>query len=491
MRTPNFDEHLRFGSTPSTPSTSTGKATAATKLVRLAQARYRFAQADDGRAFAVPLDGPPIARPLDGSRASLRSELAAAYFAENGAAASRTALGDALGVLDGWAAEAEREPLALRTGTHDGDVVLDLGGADGRCLRIRAGLVEVVDRSPIVFRRTELTSAMPMPTFGADIGHLRDLVNVTQEDLPLLVGWALSTWLDIPRPILFLTGEQGCGKSSAARAIAQLLDPSPAPLRSSPRDVEAWVVAAAGSQVVALDNVSNVPDWLSDALCRAATGEGLVRRALYTNDGLSVVTFRRSVILTSIDAGALRGDLGERLVAVELEQIEPDRRRTDAELEIAFAAAAPDLLGALLDLAAKVLTVLPELDVADLPRMADFGRLLVALDCVTGWQSLDCYRDACAMIAIDVIAGDPLAAAIVELMATRLQWSGTAADLYAKLPRPEQSAWPKSPKSLGGALKRVAPALRGQGLDISWERTNTARIINITATEPGHEKVTL
>ncbi|HEY8094363.1 MAG TPA: hypothetical protein VID93_11290 [Acidimicrobiales bacterium] len=53
-------------------------------------------------------------------------------------------------------------------------------------------------------------------------------------------------------------------------------------LRAVPRDLEGWAVAAAGSYVVGLDNLS---------------GEAIVRRALYTDSGLSVVAFRRAVVV--------------------------------------------------------------------------------------------------------------------------------------------------------------------------------------------------
>lgn len=460
----------------------------ATKLVKLAQDRYRFAQADDGRAFAVPLDGPPIARPLDGTRSSLRAELAARYFDETGTAAGKSAISDALNALDGFAAEADRETLSLRVGTMPGSIVVDLGTPDGRCAKVVPGRVELLERAPLVFRRTELTMGLPVPERGGAIERLGELVNVTATDLPLLVGWCLSTLFDIPRPILFLTGEQGTGKSTAAKTIVQLFDPSPAPLRAAPRDVDSWVVAAAGSQLVALDNLSHVPEWLSDALCRAATGEGLVKRALYTDDGLSVITFRRSIILTTIDAGALRGDLGERLVPVELERITADRRRTDAELDLAFKEAAPRLFGALLELAADVLEVLPTVDVTDLPRMADFGRLLAALDVVKGWRSLDAYRAAVEQVAADVVAGDPLAAGVVEFMAEKSKWTGTATELLQRLAtyRPDGAGWPRTAKTLSGALARLAPALRGQGIQVSRSKgTGGSRSITLEVGQSG------
>ncbi len=109
--------------------------------------------------------------------------------------------------------------------------------------------------------------------------------------------------------------------------------PSPAPVRAAPRHVEDWAVGAAGSWVVAVDNLSYIAPWFSDALCRASTGDGLVKRVLYTDADLSVLAFRRCVILTSIDAGALRGDLADRMLLVDLEPIGAADRRTDADLD--------------------------------------------------------------------------------------------------------------------------------------------------------------
>jgi hypothetical protein len=108
--------------------------------------------------------------------------------------------------------------------------------------------------------------------------------------------------------------------------------PSPVPLRKPPRDPEGWVTAAQGSWVVALDNLSTVPDWLSDSLCRAATGDGDVRRALYTDSDLAVFAFRRCIILNGIDVGALRGDLADRTLPINLDRIEESARLTERQL---------------------------------------------------------------------------------------------------------------------------------------------------------------
>jgi hypothetical protein len=59
---------------------------------------------------------------------------------------------------------------------------------------------------------------------------------------------------------------QGSAKSTAAQMIVDLIDPSPAPLRSAPRDMKQWAVTASASWAVALDNISAIPGWLSDTL---------------------------------------------------------------------------------------------------------------------------------------------------------------------------------------------------------------------------------
>ena len=58
-----------------------------------------------------------------------------------------------------------------------------------------------------------------------------------------------------------------------SRVIRSLIDPSTSPLRAEPRDVRDLMIASRNSWVVAFDNVSHLPNWLSDAICRLATGQ--------------------------------------------------------------------------------------------------------------------------------------------------------------------------------------------------------------------------
>jgi len=450
-----------------------------TELVRLAEGSYRFAVADDGRTFAVALDGPNLARPLRGGD-GLRQELARAYYRQHKRVPSATALADALTTVEGIASLADREPLALRVAAHGDSIVLDLGTADGCAVVVDRHGWQVVDRSPVVFRRTELTKALPTPVSGGQLDELRHVVNVSDGSWPLLAGWLVASLLpDIPHPIMLLTGLQGAGKSTAAANIAAVVDPSAAPLQSPPTDAASWTLNASGSWLVALDNLSGVAGWLSDALCRAVTGDARVARQLYSDSSLTVVAIRRCVLLTTIDAGALRGDLAERLLTVELERIAPTARRTDAELRRAADDMAPRVLGSLLDLLAQVLPIVGTVELRLKPRMADFAAVLAAIDKVTGSRSLDTYMAQSDSLAADVVADDPVASAVVDLMSAHEHWTGTPAALLDTLTRrtfPDDKArrpkqWPSTAATLSGALKRATVQLQTVGVIVETGHT--------------------
>ena len=236
--------------------------------------------------------------------------------------------------------------------------------------------------APVRFLRTKLTGAMPLPPPDGDVARLWDFVNVAAEDRPVLLAVLVAALVqcDVPHPVLALFAEQGSAKSTTTRMLVDLIDPSPVPLRQAPRDADSWVTAASGSWVVALDNLSAIPPWLSDSLCRAATGDGNVKRALYTDADLAVLKFRRCVIVNGIDVGAVRPDLAERLATVELRRIDRHRRRPEATMRQEWQQALPGILGGLLDLAAAVHQRLETISVDESPRMADYGRTLAAVD---------------------------------------------------------------------------------------------------------------
>jgi Bifunctional DNA primase/polymerase, N-terminal len=469
------------GATSESPANTdeTDKKTITSQLLDHARELFEPVRDSSGDPHVIPLNGPHLAIPLK-SR-DFCAQLAATFHAKTGQVAGATAIASVVTIMHGWAIAKEPMELALRSASIPGGVVLDLGTKDGSCVIISGTGWQVHAKSPVTFRRTKLTHALPTPTVGGSLDRLGEVMNLGEDAWPLLVAWQVCQLLGRETPIAAFTGESGTGKSWAARFMVTLTDPTPAPLRSTPTDLENWVVAAAGSRIVALDNLSRIPEWLSDALCRAVTGEGLVRRERYSDSEIALIAIRRAVAFTSIHPGDIRGDLAERLLPLKLEPIDSTRRLSDSDIRQRWDAMHADVLGGLLDLTAEVLAVLSgtHFEGLQLPRMAAFAEVLHAVDGVLGTDGLTTYRDLLATLEADVLDGDLVAQGIVALVTGGgNKWVGTATQLLAAMEPPTiPRDWPQSAAQLGARIVRAMPVLRESGIEVTHPRTSGERLI--------------
>ena len=69
-----------------------------------------------------------------------------------------------------------------------------------------------------------------------------------------------------------------------SKILKALIDPSAAPVRALPREERELMIAANNGYLLAFDNLCGLPAWLSDALCRLASGGSFAVRQLYTDD---------------------------------------------------------------------------------------------------------------------------------------------------------------------------------------------------------------
>lgn len=473
----------------------------ADRLVRLALASYRPGRSTDGDLYGAPLDGTPVVRLLRGGRHSLRAELAARYWHEYDKAVGDSALSSALAVVEGIAQSSTPGEVHVRVAPDGaGGMVLDLGQEDGATVHITSDgwTVETPqpgERPRALFRRSQLTNPLPVPERGGDVAELRTLLNVTDATWPMLLAWAVaSLWPGIAHPLAYLTGQHGTGKTTAGSMLVNLIDPSAAPMSGAPKDMDSWGLRAASSWVLGLDNLSSIPAWLSDALCCAVTGTAIPKRTLYTNADLTVLAYRRVLLVDGIEVGTIRGDLADRMIPIELLPIQDDLRRTDADVWGAWNDAHPRILGGLLD---NVVAVLKHLPIAreilvERPRMADFAEIAAALDLASGTRALDHYWKARETLSETVIESDAVATAIQAVARDRRDhnagpWRGTPTELLDVLrnERPRdaiQRGWPRTPKALSDRLARVEPDLAKLGVHITRGRSGGGRWIEVSAT---------
>jgi energy-coupling factor transporter ATP-binding protein EcfA2 len=379
----------------------------------------------------------------------------------------------------------------VRLAAFEGKVYLDLANDAWQVVEVSQNGWQVLSNSPVRFWRPKGLEALPTPTTGGDIHKLRNFVNLTEIHFILLCAFLVTClYPGIPYPLLILMAEQGSGKSTLARMIKALIDPSTAPLRSQPRDPRDLLISATNSWLLAFDNLSAIPEWLSDALCRLSTGGGFSTRTLYADDEETIFDATRPALITGITDLATRGDLLDRAVVIEPKRIDSNGRRTEAALWEEFERLRPSLLGALLTAVSHGLATKSKVSLEQLPRMADFAVWASACETALGFQVgsfMKAYTGNRDTAHEAIIEGSALALQIRSwLKADGAKFEGTFGMLLDRInsladdDTKRLKDFPKTMKALSNAIRRLAPNLRGVGIETTFlghtERGNELRI---------------
>ena len=489
-------EELTLNTQTETISAATKKRereTQASRLVKLADDMELFSC--NGQAYAT--------LPVDRHRETwaLRTQtfkdlLSHRYYQQTGEVPGDEGLNTAIGVLRGKAIwEGGQIPVHVRLAGDDDRTFLDIGDPEWRCVKVTAEGWEVVDTpDEIRFRRPAGMQELPQPEGGGSLLDLMPFLNCTNgEDIQLVLSWLVASMRPASRyPVLGLNGEQGSGKSTVARRLRELIDPNLAMLRASPREEDDLLIAANNGWIINLDNVSHLPDWLSDGICRLSTGAGWAKRQLYTDAEETIFSASRPVVLNGIADLFHRGDLLDRSIIVTLPGIPESARKLDKEMDEAFYQARPRIFGGLLDVVVHALKWLDKTEVQNPPRMADYAQWVCAAApamCMDGESFLKIYRENRELGDQLVIEGSLVAQTVMTFIEKQLggTWRGSAKALLEAL-QPEVTPetakgkdWPKTGNRVAGELKRVAPALRKRGVDVQFDpREMNIRPIRIT-----------
>jgi hypothetical protein len=375
-------------------------------------------------------------------------------------------------------------------------IYLDLGDDAWRCIRVTKTGWSVVASAPVKFVRNANTAPLPEPKPG-DIDLLRRLVHVTDQEFHLLVGSLLDALKGHgPYFVSILNGEYGSAKTSTARLLRRLVDPvHKAPLAAMPTDERDLGCEGYNNHVMAFDNISKLPRWLSDAFCRVATGAGIKTRKLYTDSEQQIFDLCRPLLLNGIEDFATAGDLVDRSIQITLQRIDPENRLDEKNLARQVEEAAPGILGALLNGLVHGLQTVEAVKLDHLPRMADSTKWIAA--CLPGlglnfdiW--LQAYQESHSHGIETSLESSLTAKALLSWWQPVLgdPWVGTPKELHETLIEqvalPERRYFPANPKSLSDHLRRDAPALRQKGIVVQtglhkWLDGVSKRVIEVSS----------
>lgn len=452
-----------------TPAGEPRQQSASVVLNQILQRDYWLGRTEQGEPFAVRKDTPSVMIRMRGAN-GLHQRLRADYFFATSRPAGSNAMADVIGTAEGLAYRTRAAAPSLRIASRAGAMYLDLGRDDGATVELRPGGWRVVTAPPVLFARTAMTGELPLPAMTGDLDHARELLNIDGDD-----SWALycacrvaSLFPGITHPVELFTGPPGSAKTTTMRITADWIDPSPAMI-PVPRDGRTWSTIAGSSYVLPVDNVSRIDPWWSDLLCKAASGDGWVDRALYTDGDIFVSAFQSVVLLNGITLGGLRGDLADRICSHVLAP--PRGYRSDDELTARWQATRPEALAWLLDQACLVMGMIARQQAPVTgSRLTRFEQIVRCVDEAWRTDALAAWQRGRHDVLEDVADSDPVAVALrsaihapVSMTATQLldalRGSGLADG---------KVTW--TPKMLSEHLERAAGSLAALGWQVTKYR---------------------
>jgi hypothetical protein len=227
---------------------------------------------------------------------------------------------------------------------------------------------------------------------------------------------------------------------------------------------------------VVFDNISNLRPWLSDNLCRLATGGGFAVRKNYSDDQEMLFESANPILLNGIDGVVSRGDLLDRCVVIYLPVIPDQNRKPEKQFWSDFEKVQGRIFGALLNAVTMALKRFDKVKLTEVPRMADFAKWVTAAERALQWPSgsfLNSYKSNRRYANRMALDSSPIVEHLRKLV-IRHEFNGTASALLLKLQhiagdRARDPYFPKYAKALSSHLRRIAPNLRADGFDIDFD----------------------
>lgn len=492
-----YDPEWQDSSGSDESSMKRGKESQADQLVQLAeQSGIELFHNEFGRAFArIPIDGHMEIRRVTGNH--FEEWLRLLFWDCYEKVPNKDAVTRAIEMLDARAKRYGKEySVCTRVAFCDGFFYYDLCNEQWQAVKIGPDGWELIDNPPILFQRHIHQKPQVLPVRGGNIQELLRLVNLRDRSDYLLLLVMLASYLvpGIPHCILILHGSHGTAKTTLFRVIRRLIDPSAIEVLALPNNTDQLVQQLDHHWLPLYDNLSYLPDPISNMLCRAVTGEGVSRRALYTNDDDIIFSYRRCIGLNGINVAASKADLLDRSVLIGLEPIAPETRRQEQQFWQEFEDMRPLLVGALFDILSLAMKLYPEVKLDSYPRMADFAAWGVAITQAMGEdpaEFLAAFGSNEKARNAEALDANPVATAVIAFMEDKASWTGNAAHLLAALRDVAATVgistinrtWPKNAHLLSRKLNEAQANLAAVGIIVERPtRTAKQRLITIRKT---------
>lgn len=334
--------------------------------------------------------------------------------------------------------------LSNRICRYDNDILYDLSELENLCVKISEGSYKIEESPKMLFKRTNIQADQERPDFSVDETSLPKMLkvhlNIPSKKLRDLYSiWLVSCFFpDIQHMILAVYGEKGSSKSTLLQRTVQIIDPviKGAELNSMPKKSDLGLRLSA-SLVSAFDNVS--PQQLknlSDLFCQTVTGSISPKRKLYDDLELILINLRSIVLLDGTELVISRSDLMERAILLPMKKLKSQSIRNENEMETAFRAELPRILGACLKLVATASNDTVPITTGHKTRVASFYDVAIRVGRAMGFE--DEYTDELLMMNRkrgnqEVLKDSIIAECLSILMADHEEYKNSVSGLLSEL----------------------------------------------------------
>lgn len=388
----------------------------------------------------------------------------------------------------------DKQPKHLHMRVHRKDdlrgnpteIYYDLLG--GKAVHITNGDWVVTGNMPPVFRRHSHELPQVEPVKSSDrLDDLKKIINIKNDDDWLVTAvYTVTAFIpNQPRPVLLLTGPNGSCKTTAAKIIHRLVDPSVVEAMPLMKDTQEFMRTASRHYLLSYDNASHLSPEVSDNICRAVSGSSSVRRTLYSEED-TIYNVQLPIILNGIDNNlAYREDLLERCLHISLHRVKESERMSESQLYAEFNAMKAGVLGNIFTIIAKAMELYPNIQLKELPRMSDFARMGYAVAEAAGYggdRFINAYKRVLDKQTELALNSNPVAQAAVFLTSKTGHWEGTASMFLLlnfngdyEMTEDERNTaqylrdhtfWPRNASVLGQRLNRAESTLKTLGIEM-------------------------
>jgi len=382
--------------------------------------------------------------------------------------------------------------LHNRIAWYNGEIYYDMADDKWRAIKItpsKRGQWSIENNPPILFKRYTHQQEQVEPDKDGDFDLIFKYIRLKNKDQKILFLVSLLSFFipDFPHVIIYFYGSKGATKTTQSKASLKIIDPSNIEAINFSKSEAEFSQRLNHHYTLLFDNISGIPRWVSDLLCRAVSGGGFVKRELFTDDEDIIMKFRRCIIMNGINMVVSRPDLLDRTILFELDRITEEERMTEGEFWRNFDEDLPKILGGVFTAVSKALKAKETIKLKKHTRMADFCEWGCAIAEAIEYEQeefLNAYFKNTDNQNREILFSDMIATCVFDLLKDKEDWEGTPSELLSEFKKIaveknidiKDRDFPKSAARLSRHLGEIKANLEDEGIDFQRARGNERRI---------------